>query len=429
MVKKNNILIIGSGGREHALGWRMSMSPHILNIYFAPGNGGTSTIGKNIPIAIDDIQNLKKFAKENNIDLTIVGPELPLSLGIVDEFEKEGLVIFGPSKQAAQLESDKNFATEFMNKYKIPHPKSYIFYTPKSALAFFKSHKPSDYVIKAMGLASGKGVILPLTKQEAITAIKDFMISKIFGSAGEVIVVQEKIEGREVSVLAISDGKFLLSLLPSQDHKRLLDNNKGPNTGGMGAYAPVPFVTKELLQVIRKTILQKTINGMRKEGNEYKGLLYAGIMLTKNGPMVLEYNARFGDPETQPLMMLLESDLYELFIASISGDLKNKKIRFRKGAAICVVLAASGYPNSYITDKTIHGLKNTLQSNIAHFHAGTTKYNNKHKTSGGRVLGITAYGDSLEEASNTAYSSIGDGGIYFDNMQYRTDIGKYSAVE
>lgn len=423
-----NILIVGSGGREHALGWKLKQSPQVGKIYFAPGNGGTHQLGENINIKAFEIEKLLQFCVKNKVDLTIVGPEDPLALGIVDLFEKKGLQIFGPSKKAARLESSKAWSAEFMKKYNIPQPAFYTFSNYEDACSFINTHDVSRFVIKASGLALGKGVILPQTKKEALETIKKIMIDKEFGQAGDEVVIQEKISGPEISVMSISDGKTVIPLLPAQDHKRIFDNDKGPNTGGMGAYAPVPLVTKKLMKEIQKTILQPTIDGMRKEKCPFKGILYAGLMITKNGPKVLEYNVRFGDPEVQPLITLLKSDLFPLFSSCINEKLKKTKIFFNKSASICVVLASKGYPGKYNKGERIFGLEKKYNSHTYVFHAGTTVYNHEVVTNGGRVLGVTAWGKDIREAIKTAYSAIGKKGVYFKGMQYRKDIGRKAII-
>jgi phosphoribosylamine--glycine ligase len=423
-----NILIVGSGGREHALGWKLKQSPYVKKIFFAPGNGGAKDIGENVPIKATEIKALLQFAKKNKINLTVVGPEDPLSLGIVDLFEKHNLAIFGPSKKASRLESSKAWAASFMNKYKIPQPISFTFKDYKKAITFTLLHDMSRYVIKASGLALGKGVILPKDEEEAKQALKQIMVNKEFGEAGAEVVIQERLIGEEVSLLAVTDGNTILPFVSAQDHKRIFDDDKGPNTGGMGAYAPVPFVSKKLIQLIHKTILQPTIDGMKKEQSIYKGILYAGLMITSNGPKVLEYNVRFGDPETQPLMMLLKSDLFPLLFASYKGTLKNKKITFFKQAAISVVLASGGYPGTYEKGAPIMGLPKKHQKQIEVFHAGTAVKNKKVVTSGGRVLTITAIGRNMKEAIKKAYGRVGKRGVHFKGMQYRHDIGKKATI-
>lgn len=421
-----NILIIGSGGREHALGWKLKQTSKKIKLFFAPGNGGTAQLGENVLIKATDIQALLLLAKQKHIHLTVVGPEDPLSLGIVDLFQKNNLAIFGPSRLAAQLETNKVWATDFMEKYKIPHPISHTFTDFKKALTFIKSHDMSKFVIKASGLALGKGVILPQNRKEAEDALERIMVKREFGDAGKEVLFQERLTGPEVSLMAIADGRTVIPLVSAQDHKRIFDNDKGPNTGGMGAYAPVPFMTKKLLEEIQKTILEPTIEGMRKEKIPYKGILYAGLMITNEGPKVLEYNARFGDPETQPVLALLKSDLLPLLFASIQGTLKSKRIHFYKGSSACIVLASAGYPGSYPKGVPIEGLSQKQKKDVHIFHAGTISKDGVMVTSGGRVLGITASGKNMKQALQKAYAVIGKKGVYFAGMQYRKDIGKKS---
>lgn len=418
------ILIIGSGGREHAIGWKLKQSRLVDSLFFAPGNGGTSKLGTNINLKAHEIDKHLSFAVENKIDLTVVGPEEPLSLGIVDLFESKKQTIFGPSKLAAQLESSKAWSASFLKKYAIPHPISYTFTDYKKALSFINSCDPSHFVIKASGLAMGKGVVLPKTKKEAQNIIHRMMVQKEFGDAGKEVVIQEKLIGQEVSLMAIADGKVVIPFIPAQDHKRIFDEDKGLNTGGMGAYAPVSFITKKLLQQIQETILQPTIDGMRKEKIPYKGILYAGLMITDDGPKVLEYNVRFGDPETQPIMMLLKSDLLPFLISSIQGTLKSKRIIFHKQSSVCVVLASKGYPGSYVKGDTIFGINKVYGSATQIFHAGTTEVRGVVLTNGGRVLGVTSIGKNIESTLQKVYRYIGKKGVHFKGMQYRTDIGR-----
>ena len=393
-------------------------------MFFAPGNGGTAILGKNINIKAHEITKLLSFAVENKINLTVVGPDDPLALGIVDIFENKNKMIFGPNRLAARLESSKVWAAAFMKKYNIPHPIFYTFNDHKKALAFITSHDMTQYVMKASGLALGKGVILPETENEAKEALVRIMIKQEFGEAGKELLIQERLTGPEVSLMALSDGKTIYPLVPAQDHKRIYDNDKGPNTGGMGAYAPVPFVTEKLLHQIQTTILQPTINGMRKEKFPYKGILYTGLMMTKDGPKVLEYNARFGDPETQPIMMLLKSDLLPLLLASTQGTLKSKRIIFHKKSSVCLVLASHGYPGNYKKGILIEGLSKKQKSDICIFHAGTEVKERVTITNGGRVLGVTTTGKNIKQALQKAYSCVGKKRIYFKGMQYRSDIGK-----
>ncbi len=422
------ILIIGSGGREHALGWKLKQSPQVKKIYFAPGNPGTKEIGENIPnIEATDIKKLLKFAKDKKIDLTVVGPETVLVLGIADVFRKEKLNIIGPSKKAAQIEGSKTFSKELMKKYKIPTAEYFAFNNFKEAGKYLQKAK-YPLVIKADGLSLGKGVAVCKNRKEAERFLKRLMVDKIFGESGEKIIIEECLYGQEVSFMVITDGKDFLSFLPSQDHKRLIDNDRGPNTGGMGAYTPVPFVDKKLIKQIEKEIVEPTIRGMAKEGCLYQGILYPGLILTREGPKVLEYNCRFGDPETQPLMMQLESDLVEIFLAQQKKQLKNKKLIFKKGFSVDVVLASAGYPENYKKGDQIHGLDKIKNEEVKVFQAGTKKLNQKIVTNGGRVLAVTASGATLKETIKKTYQYIGKKGVYFKNMQFRKDIGKNGLI-
>ena len=410
------ILIIGSGGREHALGRKIKQSPQIEKIYFAPGNPGTKEIGENIPnIDATDIKKLVQFAKDKKIDLTVVGPETVLVLGIADVFRKEKLNIIGPSKKASQIEGSKTFAKEIMKKYKIPTAQYFAFNDFDQAKKHLDKAK-YPLVIKADGLCMGKGVAVCKNKKEAERFLKQLV--------GKKIIIEECLFGQEISFMVITDGKDFLSFLPSQDHKRLIDNDRGPNTGGMGAYTPVPFVDKKLIKQIEKEIVVPTIKGMAKEGCLYQGILYPGLILTKNGPKVLEYNCRFGDPETQSLMMQLESDLVEIFQAQQKKQLKNKKIIFKKGFSVGVILASAGYPGDYKKGDQIYGLNDVKDEKVQIFHAGTKELDKKIVTNGGRVLSITSHGESLTETIQKTYQQIGKKGIHFKGMQYRRDIGK-----
>ncbi len=409
--------MVGSGGREHALGWKLKQSPHVDKVYFAPGNGGTEN---NVEIAVDQIDRLAKFAKENKC-LTIVGPEGPLSEGIVDEFTKQGLDIFGPTKNASQLESSKVWAKNFMKRNGISTTRFEVFDDPKKAKDYVKS---VDYnlVVKADGLAAGKGVIVCSNQSEAIAAIDKILIDKSFGNAGSKIILEERIDGIEASYIALSDGNIAYPMATSQDHKRIFDNDKGPNTGGMGAYSPTPVIDEELANKIQKNIIEKTIQFMKQEGNVFKGFLYAGIMIKNGNPYVLEYNVRMGDPECQPIMMRMDSDLYDYIMASITGTLSTlPKIQWKKQSAVCVVLASKGYPDSYPKNEEIFGLDvSDSQSHV--FHAGTKKESGKIFSNGGRVLGVTALGDTLQDAIKNAYARTEK--ISWASKYYRTDIGK-----
>ena len=426
-MKNKSILIIGSGGREHALGWKLNQSPQVGKIYFAPGNPGTKKIGENIPIKVTDINKLLKFAKYKKIYLTVVGPETPLVLGISDLFKKNKLKIIGPSKKASQIESSKSFAKNLMKKYKIPTAEYTVFEKFIDAENYLlKAQYP--LVIKADGLCLGKGVSVCKNKKEANKFLKEIMVDKAFGNSANKIIIEECLYGQEVSFMVITDGKDFLSFLPSQDHKRLIENNQGPNTGGMGAYTPVPFVDKELFKEIEKKIVEPTIEALAKEGCLYQGILYPGLILTKNGPKVLEYNCRFGDPETQPLMMQMESDLLEIFELQINKKLKNNKIIFKKGFSVGVVLASNGYPGIYKNGEVIYGLDKINDKNIEIFHAGTKKSDNKIVTNGGRVLSVTAHGENLIETIEKIYKVIGKNGVHFKDMQFRKDIGKNGLI-
>ncbi len=417
--EEKNMLVIGSGGREHALAWKLSQSPKVKRIYAAPGNPGMSDVALTIPIDINDIVSLKEFVKQKDIDLTIVGPEIPLSKGIVDEFEKEGLLIFGPTKIAAEIETSKVFAKNFMKKFKIPTA-SFETFTNYEKAKQYLVNAAYPLVLKVDGLAFGKGVLVASSKSEAEEFLTDVMKGKKFGSAGEGIIIEEYLEGEEASILAFVDGENVLPLLPAQDHKRIYSEDKGPNTGGMGAYAPASIITPEILEKVMKEILIPTVNGMKKIGREYKGILFAGIMLTKKGPKVLEFNCRFGDPETQAILPLMKSDLLTIFESALQGNLDKINIDWKNGAGVCVVLAAGGYPENPELGNEIVGLSSGAFANGSYvFHAGTKA---KMITSGGRVLGIFAKGDTLKEAIQHSYNGVQ--AIKFKDMQYRQDIGK-----
>ncbi len=416
-----DVLVVGSGGREHALGWKISQSKKVGKVFYAPGNGGTSN---NISIPVDDIENLAKFASEKNC-LTVVGPEVPLSIGIVDEFTKKGLRIFGPTKKASQLESSKVWAKNFMKKHNILTARFEIFDDPRNAKEYARS---VDYslVVKADGLAAGKGVIVCNDSNEAVSAIDKMLVEKSFGSAGSKIILEERIDGIEASYIALSDGKMAVPMATSQDHKRIFDGDKGSNTGGMGAYSPTPVINETMAEQIQKNVIDKTIESMKKEEITFKGFLYAGIMLKDNTPYVLEFNARMGDPECQPIIMRMESDLYDYIDASIDGTLsKMPPISWKKQSAVCVVLAPKGYPESYPKNEEILGLDIQDKDTFV-FHAGTIRDGNKVLTSGGRVLGVTALGDTLQSAISNAYSRVEK--ITWPSKYYRKDIGKKGLI-
>ena len=412
-----NVLVVGSGGREHSLEWKLSKSPKVEKVFVAPGNGGTKN---NVPISVDKIDELAEFAQKNNC-FTVVGPEAPLALGIVDKFNEKNLKIFGPTKQAAQLESSKIWAKDFMKRNDIPTAKYEIFGDSKKAEEYVNSIG-NEVVIKADGLAAGKGVIVCNSKEEAISAIETILVKKTFGDAGNRIVIEERIDGVEASFIALSDGNSVIPMATSQDHKRIYDCDKGPNTGGMGAYSPTPVIDEHLSQKIQKNIINKTLEGMKKEGISFKGFLYAGIMIKNDEPYVLEFNVRMGDPECQPIMMRMNSDLYEYLYASSERTLsKLPPISWTSETAVCVILASKGYPEAYPKNEEIIGLDLT-KDGVFVFHAGTKKEDGKILTNGGRVLGVTALGDSLEIAITNAYSIVNN--ISWSNKYCRKDIGK-----
>ena len=412
-----NVLVVGSGGREHAIGWKLNQSNNVDRVFYAPGNGGTVD---NVPISVNNLDELAKFASENNC-ITIVGPEVPLAMGIVDVFNKMNLKIFGPTKKAAQLESSKIWAKQFLKRNNIPTARFEVFDDAQKAKEYVDQIE-HDVVIKADGLAAGKGVIVCVNKDEAKKSIDMMLLDKKFGEAGNKIIIEERINGIEASYIALSDGKIAMPMATSQDHKRVFDNDKGPNTGGMGAYSPTPIIDKELSQKIQEKIIDKTISALRNEGITFKGFLYAGIMLKDDEPYVLEYNVRMGDPECQPILMRMDSDLFEYLMGSIDGTLENMpQIAWKNKSAVCIVLASKGYPESYPKGEEIFGLENTFD-NVYIFHAGTKEIDKKIITNGGRVLGITALGDTLESAIKNAYNVTNK--ISWENKYLRTDIGK-----
>jgi len=415
------VLVIGSGGREHCLVWKISRSSKVKKIYCIPGNAGISEIADCRNISTDDFTGIADFVKKEKITLTIVGPEAPLVKGIADHFAHQGLPIFGPSKEASRLEGSKVFAKRLMRKYGIPTAPFEIFSDSISAIKYIKK-KGAPVVIKADGLAAGKGAIVARTMEEAEQSVHKILDQKIFGEAGNQIVVEDYLEGEEASILAFVDGKAFLPLISSQDHKQVYDGDKGPNTGGMGAYSPAPLITQELQKKISQEIFERLIGGLNEEGITYNGILYAGIMVSKGLPYVLEFNVRFGDPETQAILPLLDSDLVELIDACVKNRLKEISIEWKKGACVCVVLASRGYPDSYEKGFEIKGLEKVKNKiDVFVFHAGTTIKNCKLLTSGGRVLGVTATGRDLRDARDKAYGAIED--IYFEGMHYRKDIG------
>lgn len=416
-----NILLIGSGGREHVLAWKLIQSPKVEKLYCAPGNGGIMDIAECVDIPIDDLEGLVDFAKQKNIDLTVVGPEAPLVEGIVDLFEHEGLTIFGPTAQAAQLEGSKVFAKEFMHDCNIPTA-LFKSFTDETEAREFLDQTQFPLVIKADGLASGKGVFICEDKAKALKAIDKIMADRIFEEAGNAIVIEEFLKGEEASILAVSDGDNYIILDSSQDHKQIFDDDLGPNTGGMGAYSPAPVVTDDILKKIDARVIEPTIRGMKRQGIVFKGILYAGIMITENGPLVLEFNVRFGDPETQVVLARLKTDLVDVMLASCHGTLNRLQLEWDPQPAVCVVMSAGGYPGKYEKNKEIAGIHDAeKQDGVFVFHAGTKVEGGKLLTSGGRVLGVTALGNSIENAIQKAYTAVDC--IKFDSCFFRRDIG------
>lgn len=412
------VLVVGGGGREHALVWKILQSPYIEELFCAPGNGGIESMAQCADIQVDDFKGLIQFAQNNAIDLTVVGPELPLTLGITDRFQKEGLPIFGPTRKAAELEGSKVFAKEFMERYKIPTGTYKSFKSRKEAVRYVHTIEP-PFVVKADGLAAGKGVIICENHSEGFDAIEKIMKKKAFGKAGSRIVVEQYLEGEEVSVLAISDGERYVLLPPAQDHKAAYEGDTGPNTGGMGAYAPAPVLSNTDLKFVEERIIRPTIEGMKYEGRLYRGVLYAGLILTQDGPKVLEFNCRFGDPEIQAILPLIKTDILDLMIESTEGRLKDEPVQVEDKAAVCVVMASGGYPGAYAKGIEINGLK-SVPRDVLVFHAGTRKKGQQIATAGGRVLGVTAVSDTLQKAVNKVYQAVSQ--ITFDRAFYRGDI-------
>jgi len=418
------LLVVGSGGREHALVWKLSQSARVAKIYCAPGNGGIGGIAECIPIASDDVATLRDFAQRIAIDLTVVGPEAPLVAGIVDEFEQVGLRVFGPSGHAAELEGSKIFCKQLLQKYDIPTAPFEVFGETEAAKSYLR-RQTVPIVVKADGLAAGKGVFVAGTIEEALEAVDRIMVQKEFGEAGHQIIIEECLTGQEASLMAFVDGREIAPMVPSQDHKRALDNDAGPNTGGMGAYSPVPVVTSEVFDMAVEQILRRTVSAMETEGRTYKGVLDAGLMLTPTGPQVLEYNCRFGDPETQVVLPRLESDIVDVLEACVDGDLASITPDWSDKTALCVVMASGGYPAAYEKGKVIRGLEAAEQlEDVAVFHAGTARRDGHFVTAGGRVLGVTALGDGYGDAIDRAYQAVSL--IHFEGAHYRNDIGRKS---
>ena len=418
-----NILIVGRGGREHALAWKASQSPNVTKVFVAPGNPGTASESgiENVAIAVDNIPALLVFAQDNGIALTIVGPEVPLVLGIVDQFQDAGLKCFGPTAQAAQLEGSKSFCKDFLSRHGIPTAAYQSFTDKDLAIAYIKQ-QGAPIVVKADGLAAGKGVIVAQTEQEAIAAVEDMLAGNAFGEAGHRVVVEEFLVGEEASFIVIADGKHALAMATSQDHKARDNGDKGPNTGGMGAYSPAPVVTPDVHERTLREVIMPTLDGMAADGVPYTGFLYAGLMISPNGAIkVLEFNCRFGDPETQPIMMRLKSDLVELCLAALAGELDKTSSDWDERAALGVVLAAGGYPDAYQKGSVISGLAADDSDDCKIFHAGTAQVGDDIVTNGGRVLCACALGDDIASAQSKAYELVGK--IDWNGVYYRTDIG------
>ena len=416
------VLVVGGGGREHALVWKIAQSPRVSKIYCAPGNAGISEQATIVPIKANDLSGLLEFASREKIGLTLVGPEEPLTQGIVDLFESKGLSIFGSSRKAAEIEGSKSFAKEMMRKYHIPTASYEIFEDPKEAAIYIR-RKGAPIVVKADGLAAGKGVIVCKTIEEAIQSVKQIMVEKAFGKAGNRVVIEECLVGEEASYIAFTDGKVILPMASSQDHKAIFDGDQGPNTGGMGAYSPAPVVTERVHERIMEKVLRPIIQGMGEEGRPYKGVLYAGLMIHDDHPKVLEFNARFGDPETQPVLMRMKGDILPILEACIKGDLSKYKIEWDNRAAVCVVMASKGYPGDYEKGKPIRGLKEVSRmEDVFVFHAGTDLKDGQVMTNGGRVLGVTGLGEDIPRAIEKTYQAVKK--ISWDGVQYRTDIGQ-----
>ncbi len=415
-----NVLLIGNGGREHAIAWKLSKSKDLQKLYIAPGNPGTAKCGENIAIQTNEYDKLLKFAKEKNIGLVVIGPEDPLSDGLTDKFEAAGIKVFGPSGAAAQLEADKSFAKQIMKVNSIPTAESRTFDNFQDAKSYIAS-RDEPVVVKAIGLAKGKGVFVCDEPSEGILAAEKIMEGKIFGKAGEKIIVEDKLLGQEASILAFVDSRNIYVMETAQDHKAVGDGDTGANTGGMGAYCPAPVVNDKLMEQIIREILVPTVDGMNRNGTPYRGILYAGIMLTQGGPRVLEFNCRFGDPETQPILMRLKSDLLEVMLATCEGRLDTVTLQWDSRPAVCVVMASGGYPDDYEKGKVITGIDDAeSDKDVKVFHAGTAQKGSDIVTAGGRVLGVTALGSTIADAKAKAYQAVEK--IKFEKAYYRTDI-------
>lgn len=416
------ILVIGSGGREHSLVWKIAQSPMVKKVYCAPGNPGIGCIAENVALAVDDLPGLLAFAKREGVDLTVVGPELPLSLGIVDLFEEHGMKIFGARRNAAQIEASKAFSKDLMKKYNVPTAFYEVFTDVDPAVAFIEKHG-APIVVKADGLAAGKGVIVAMNKEEAVAAVREMLSGNAFGDAGSRVVIEEFLKGEEASFLAFTDGRNIIPLASAQDHKAVYDGDTGPNTGGMGAYSPAPVVTKAIHDKAMAEVMRRTVDGMAAEGRPYRGVLYAGLMIDGDSVKTLEFNARFGDPECQPLLMRMKSDLVPILMAVANGDISDVEIEWHDMAAVCVVMAAGGYPGDYRKGDEINGLDvAAAMDDLFVFHAGTGQKDGRFVTSGGRVLGVTGRGPTVAAAIAKAYEGVA--AISWTGAHYRSDIGK-----
>lgn len=412
------VLVIGSGGREHALLWKLSQSPSVTDVYVVPGNDGMSDVASLIPIKGND--DIIDFARLMQVDLTVAGPETVLTEGLADEFEKRGMAFFGPSKAAARIEGSKGFAKALMKKYGIPTAAYETFDDEEKAIAYLKANDTYPIVIKADGLASGKGVIIAQSEEEAIDTVKDMLEGHTFSGAGRSVVIEEFMEGEEASMLCFCDGTNVVPMISSQDHKRIFDFDKGPNTGGMGAYAPAPVMTKEMCEEVNVRILRPIVAAMKKEGYPFKGCLYAGLMITSEGPKVVEFNCRFGDPETEAVLPLFDGDLARVMLDCVHGTLSDEAVVWKKACAVDVVLASEGYPASHSSGEVISGIEDAQKAGCLVFHAGTVKKNGQYVVNGGRVLNVVALADTLAEAKAKAYEGVSR--ISWRGMQYRHDI-------
>ncbi|MGE5702694.1 MAG: phosphoribosylamine--glycine ligase [Clostridia bacterium] len=412
------VLVIGSGGREHAILWKLAQSPNVTKLFCAPGNGGTEQLAQNVPIGVNDFAALAQFAKDEGIGLTVVGPEDPLLGGVVDFFQERGLAIFGPSAKAAEIEGSKTFAKDLMKRHNIPTAAYESFTEYEAALAYLRQ-QGAPIVIKADGLAAGKGVVVAETLEEAEQALAQIMKDEVFGSAGARVVIEECLRGEELTLLSFVDGETVKPMITSQDHKAVFDGDKGPNTGGMGTYAPVPQMSDELVGQIVETIVKPVAKAMVAEGYPFKGILYTGLMITAQGPKVIEFNARFGDPETQVVLPLLDGDLLEIFRATVEGTLADQSVSWKKGSACCVVMAAPGYPGDYPKGLPIDKLGADSEQTVI-FHAGTKRTEEGLLTNGGRVLGVTGFAATLAEAREVAYQAVE--ATHFEGVHYRKDI-------